>query len=74
MVQPSHLKEILEKGYYTETIYRDVLEKLKVHGVESEHKTMESAIEEINKNKEKLKNTRLTILPVISIDWDGEVY
>lgn len=73
MVQPSHLKEIEPDGYHQKTIYRDVLQKLDVWDVEEEHVTMESAISEINTKKEQLKHLRLTILPVLSISWDGEV-
>jgi hypothetical protein len=73
MVQPSHLKEIEPDGYYQKTIYRDVLQKLDVSDVEEEHSTMESAIAEIHNKKEQLKHLRLTIIPVLSISWDGEV-
>lgn len=73
MVQPSHLKEIETDGYHPKTIYRDVLQKLDVSGVEEEHSSMESAVAEIHKQKDKLKHFNLTILPVLSIYWDGEV-
>jgi len=73
MIQPSHLKEIEPDGYYQKTIYRDVLQKLDVTGVEAEHTTMESAVAEINNKKDLLKHMNLTIIPVLSISWDGEV-
>lgn len=74
MIQLDHLRDFVNEGYgYKKTIYRDVLEKLDVDKVQSEHLTVESAIEEIQKNKDRLKSLRLTILPVISISWDGEV-
>ena len=73
MIQPSHLKEIEHDGYYQKTIYRDVLQKLDVSGVEEEHSTMESAIAEIHNKKDLLKHLQLTIIPVLSISWDGEV-
>lgn len=74
MIQPSHLKEIETDGYYPKTIYRYVLEKLDVSGVDEEHPTMESAVTEIQNKKDLLKHLKLTIIPIISISWDGEVY
>lgn len=73
MVQPSHLKEVGTDGYYLKTTYRDVLERLDVNGVNEEHPTMESAIEEIRNKQDKLSNLDLTILPVIKISWDGKI-
>lgn len=73
MVQPSHLKEIEHEGYHTKTIYRDVLQKLDVYGVEEEHQTMESAIDEINNKRLLLKHLKLTVIQVFTISWDGEV-
>jgi hypothetical protein len=73
MIQPSHLKEIEPDGYYQKTIYRDVLQKLDVSGVEEEHPTMECAIAEIHNKKDLLKNLQLTIIPVLSISWNCEV-
>ncbi len=67
MVQPSHLKEIEQDGYYQKTIYRDILQRLDVRGVEEEHDSMEQAVAEINDKKEKLKYLKLTILPTISV-------
>lgn len=74
MVQPSHLKEIDSDGYYPKTICRDVLQKLDVSGVEEEHSTMESAVTEIHNKKDLLKQLKLTIIPIICVSWDGEVY
>lgn len=74
MIKPSHLKEIEPDGYHQQTIYRDVLEKLDIFGVEEEHLTMESAITEIHNKKDLLKHLQLTIIPVLTISWDGEVY
>jgi|GEM_PF-3234736 len=77
LVQPKHLKIIVkiidEQGYYDKVVYRDVLEELDVPNVESEHNTMESAIEEIKNKCSKLENMRLTILPILSISYDGIV-
>ena len=73
MIQPSHLKEIEPDGYYQKTIYRDVLQKLDITGVEEEHPTMESAVTEIHSKKELLKHLKMTIIPVLSVSWDGVV-
>ncbi len=73
MVQPSHLKEIEPDGFYQNTVYRDVLEKLDVSGVEEEHPTMESAVAEISSKGDSLKGLQLTIIPVLSISWDGGI-
>lgn len=74
MVQPSHLKEVKQEGYgYTKTIYRNVLEEIDYPYVESKHDSFDSAVAEITKNAEKLKNLELTIIPVISISWDAEI-
>lgn len=74
LVQPSHLKEIEPDGYSQKTIYRDVLQKLDIFGIESEHNSMDSAISEIREHSKKLKNSTLTILPIIQVAWDGDVF
>ena len=75
MVRPSQLKEIDDSGYHNEIIYRDVLEKLDVPGVQEEHETMENAVNEIHLKKNDLGGLSLTILPMFYVTWDGtEVY
>ncbi len=74
MVQPPQLTEVEFDGFYIKNLYREVLERLDIPGFEEEHSTMESAIAEIHSKKEQLKHLRLTILPVFSISWDGEVF
>ncbi|MCK9544034.1 MAG: hypothetical protein M0R03_18600 [Novosphingobium sp.] len=74
MITPEHLKKVVPEGYgYTKTLYRNVLEKLDVSGVESEHQTLEMAMAEIVSKKDKLKQLELTILPVVTVSWDGQV-
>ncbi len=73
LVQPSLLKKTEQDGYYLKTTYMDVLQRLNVPHVKEEHPTMESAIAEIQNNKEHLKHLQLTILPVIRVSWDGEI-
>lgn len=60
-------------GYYMKTTYRNALVELDEYGIESRHDSMESAIQEIEKNAKKLEGSSLTILPVISISWNGEI-
>lgn len=44
MITPEHLQKVVQEGYgYTKTLYRNVLEKLDVSGVEAEHQTLEMA-------------------------------
>jgi hypothetical protein len=76
MVQPDCLKITGRDGDYCQPvdIDRHVLEEINIHGVEEKHDTMESAIAEINDKKDKLKHLQLTVLPVFTISWDGEVY
>lgn len=73
MVSPASLKRIEVEGYYPHTVHQHALEKLDVVSVQTEHDTMESAVEEIKKNADKLKFLDLTILPVISINYEGEI-
>lgn len=74
MIQPDHLKDIVRKAYgCTKTIYRDVLEKLDIDGVECEHLTLESAMSEIVNKKDKLKHLRLTIIPIVEVSFDGSI-
>lgn len=74
IVFPEHLKNIERDGYYTKTEYRGVLVELDKNGVDTRHPSFESAVQEIQQKKEKLKNLKLTILPILQIGWDGEVY
>jgi hypothetical protein len=70
-----HLHGSKNEGYgRTSTIDRLVLEEVDEIGVESKHPTAESAMAEISLNKDKLKMRKLTVMPIISINWDGEIY
>ena len=66
-------KSIEPRVEYKDYLYTEVLERLDAFPIEEEHLTMESAIETIEKNKERLKHKRLTILPIYNIDWEGEI-
>lgn len=73
LVSPEQLTKVEFDGYYARTISRSVLSKLDVSGVNPQHDTMESAISEIKEKSVFLKFRNLTILPVITVKWDGEV-
>lgn len=74
IVQPSHLKEIDNDDYFPKIVNRSVLQKLDVYDVEKEHSSMESAMLEIENKKKLLKNLTLTVIPVISISYDGQIF
>ncbi len=71
MVQPDCL---YDRRHHSLTIKRHVLEKVNEPRMEAEHPTMEAAIAEIHLNKQRLTHKQLTIIPVLTIGWDGEVY
>lgn len=73
LVNPSLLVRIDQSSYRDYNVERTVLEKLDIHGVEEQHSSMESAIEEIQKHSKELKGMNLTVLPVFAICWDGEI-
>lgn len=61
-------------GYYTSTEYRNILKDLKMpFEFEDTHPNESSAMAEICKWSEELKNKNLTILPIISINWEGDI-
>lgn len=74
LVQSCDLTEVEWEGYHKKNIMREVLQKIDVSGVQETHLTFESALGEINDKKEKLKFLTLTIIPVINVSWDGEIY
>lgn len=73
LVNPEHLQRLSHEGYRPAVVERTILEKLSLSGVEEEHDTMEAALAEIAGKADDLKNLELTIIPVISINWDGEI-
>lgn len=64
-------KEMVD--HYLETFYQYVLEEIKVNGVKSRHEFVDSALSEIKLHGKELSNRKLTILPVIDIDYEGKI-
>lgn len=60
-------------GYNMTTIERYKLEEISEWGMDNNYDTAEAAYADIVKNKDNLKSKTLTILPIVNINWDGEV-
>lgn len=74
MVEPTVLSKVVADGYYTKTENRIALLEVSIgFDFQSRHPSMESAMLEITNKKDKLKHLTITILPVISINWEGEI-
>lgn len=52
---------------------RVILEEIDDPNIQMDWITMKGAVEEIARNSEKLTSTELTILPVISVSYDGQI-
>ena len=73
IVTPAVLKRIDDDGYHPTTVDRMVLEELSVSGVNDEHTTLELALQEIKDHAKELKYLTLTVIPVININYEGEI-
>lgn len=72
--KPEHLQKFVPDGYYMKSIERFLLEVPDYDtGINDEYTSVEEAYNAIEKNKEKVKFLQLTILPVVSIDFNGEI-
>ena len=71
MVRPEHLQLTVPDGYYIKTLERIILEV--PSGLEYEYGSIEEATADIVENREQLKSTELCILPIVSIDYEGNV-
>jgi len=69
---PEHLQKTEPDGYHMKTISRAVLEDVN-EGWESEFETPDEAYKHIEAHSEKLKGCELCVLPIIKIDYNGEV-
>ncbi len=73
LVRPDFLQKKEMDGYDLKTLERNVLERLNESYVYEEQDSFEDAVSEIQKNKDKLKFKQLVILPVISVDYNGDI-
>lgn len=73
LVEPEIL-EVKRRSYQDDNKERTVLEKLNIRGIENEHTSFEGAVSEITNKSEQLKHLKLTIIPVITVGWDGDIY
>lgn len=74
LVEPDHLSVQVEEGYHQKTIYRSILEEVNgFYDFETEFGSIEQAYEYIEANSEHFKNMDLTVLPILSINWDGNI-
>ena len=65
--------ENVPDGYHWSQKYRYTLLRLDISSIEDKHDSLESALSEIERNKDLLKFKKLTIIPVIDISWNGEM-
>ena len=73
LIQPDLFTQTIPDGYYSKTVYKDILQKVDLNNFESEHSNIDSAISEIQKNTERLKHMTLTVIPIFTINWAGEI-
>ena len=75
LVGPSILKKYEPDGYHMKSTQGIVLQDVDIdrYGFEERHESIESAMNEIGRYSEDLKSKTLTIIPIITIDYDGEV-
>lgn len=73
MTKPDVLSRSEQDGYYVKTINPITLEEIVDFNIKTEHHSIDSAISEIHKHKDSLKSKYLTVLPVIKVDYDGNI-
>lgn len=75
LVEPPILKKHEPDGYYMKSIQGIILQDVDIdrYGFEEIHDSIDLAINEIEKYSDDLKSKTLTIIPIINIDYDGEV-
>jgi hypothetical protein len=69
---PEHLQKHEPDGYHMKQIDRAVFEDIHV-GCESEFDTSEDAYKHIQDNSKNLKGRELCVLPVIKVDYKGDL-
>jgi len=74
LTQPKVLSEIDTSDYSPREVKKTVLNEVRTtYGFNDEHSTIGDAYDEIERCKESLKHMILTIIPIISVHWDGEI-
>ena len=73
MTEPNVLSRTEPDGYYVKTINPITLEEIADFNIKTEHDSMDSAISEIHRHKNRLKSKYLTVIPVIKVDYDGNI-
>ena len=75
LVGPLILHKYEPDGYHMKSTQGIVLQDVDIdrYGFEEKHESIESAMNEIEKYSEDLKSKILTIIPIINIDYDGEM-
>ena len=75
LIEPSILKKHEPDGYHMKSIQGIILQDVDInrYGFEEIHDSIDSAMNEIEKYSDDLKTKTLTIIPIINIDYDGEV-
>ena len=75
LVGPQILHKYEPDGYHMKSTQGIVLQNVDINrfGFEEKHDSIDSAMNEIEKYSEDLKGKTLTIIPMIYINYDGEV-
>lgn len=73
LINPRILREDDDSGYEHKYINRTVLEEISDYSINDTHNSIEACIEEIKLNSEKLKNSTLTIIPIIGLNYFGDI-
>lgn len=75
LVGPSILHKYEPNGYHMKSTQGIVLQDVDIDrfGFEECHESIESAMNEIEEYSNDLKSKTLTIIPIINIDYNGEI-
>ena len=75
IVSPSLLRRFDDGNYFHSIVNRYVLEEVDITGVTDEHPTFDSAVKELEEKAKlfRMEGKKLTILPIIEIDYQGNI-
>ena len=75
LISPPSLKKYEPDGYHMKSTQGSILQEIDIdrYGFEENHDSIDSAMNEIEKYSDNLKSKTLTIIPIININYDGEV-